>query len=288
MPSRLLAGIVLGAILVCVPRVLAEEKMPTEGVVDIHAHIGEFRGFAIGLAPLVENIQRYKVRLALVSNINGANLPGVTKNLDEIQANEETAAAVARYSFLRGLAWARPADAGGSASNLEPFLRDKGFVGIKFHPKFNQFRADDPRVDAYLDLCEKYGVPAVFHCGMESECHPRTIYRLAKRHPKVAVVLYHMVFFGDSRLAIEVAEEAKAKNDARIYLETSQTKADAILDAIRRLGSVFVLFGTDATYYGEDHYKEYFETLNMLKKELSSEDYERVVSGNAFKLFRLH
>ena len=288
MPNKVLTGCLFAAFLVIpLSLVRAEEHFPTEGVIDIHAHVGEFRGFSIGLTPLVENIQRYKIRMALVSNLNGANLPGVTKNLGEIEANEETAAAIQPYPFLRGLAWARPTDPGSSVKNLEPFLRDKGFVGIKLHPKFNQFRADDPRVDPYLDLCEAYHVPAVFHCGMESSCHPRTIYRLAQRHPSVPVVLYHMVFFGDSRLAVEVVAEAQASKDARIYLETSQTSAQDILEAVRRVGSENVLFGTDATYYGRNHYQEYFETLRVLKQNLSPEDYGRVTSGNALKLFRL-
>ena len=261
--------------------------MITEGIVDIHAHIGQFKGFQIGLKPLVRNVQRYKIRFALVSNLDGANLPGTTKALDEVQANEETVSAIRNYPFLRGLAWARPVDPGSSPKNLEPFLRDKGFVGMKLHPKFNQFNADDPRVDPYLDLCEAYDVPAVFHCGEEKTCHPRTIYRIAQRHPKVAIVLYHMVFFGDSALAISVAEEAKTKGDARIYLETSQTGAPAILEAVRRVGSEHVLFGSDATYYGEDHYSQYLDTLRSLKKNLSPRDYENVTSLNALKLFRL-
>lgn len=261
--------------------------MPTEGIVDIHAHIGRFKGYVMGLDPLVDNVRRYKIRMALVSNLEGANLPGTTDNLDETAANRKTADAVRQYPFLRGLAWAKPADTGGSADAIEPFLRDEGFVGIKLHPNFNQFDADDPRVDAYLELCEKYDVPAVFHSGSEKRCHPRTIYEIAKRHPRVAVVLYHMVFFGPSKDAVDVAEEAKARGDARIYLETSQTPPDAILEAVRRLGSEYVLFGSDATYYGKDHYDHYFDTLRQLKKGLSPEGYDNVTAGNAIKLFRL-
>ena len=101
--------------------VIAQEALPSEGIIDIHAHIGQFKGFVIGLEPLLANVRRYKVRMALVSNLNGANLPGITRNADERQANQETANAVKKYPFLRGLAWARPTDAGSYPANLESF-----------------------------------------------------------------------------------------------------------------------------------------------------------------------
>jgi predicted TIM-barrel fold metal-dependent hydrolase len=268
-------------------RVFAQEALPTEGIIDVHAHIGRFRGYPMGLDFLVANVRRYKIRMALVSNINGAHLPGITGDLSEGDANEETARSLAMYPFLRGLAWAQPTAPGGSPRNVEPYLKDGRFVGRKVHPRFNQFRADDPRVDGYLDLCQTYNVPAVFHSGPENDCHPRTIYRLAKRHPRVAVVLYHMVFLSDTQPALDVAYEAKSKGDARIYLETSQTSAQAILDSVGRLGSPYVLFGSDATYFGQGHYGAYLETLRTLQQKLSPKDYANITFANAVRLFRL-
>ena len=92
----------------------------------------------------MENMSRYHVHYGLVSNIDGASLPILTRNLDEMKTNEATAAFVKRYpKQFRGLFWARPKD--GSASNLEKLLADqKGiFAGIKFHPEFNQFSPEE-------------------------------------------------------------------------------------------------------------------------------------------------
>lgn len=238
---------------------------------------------------MLENMKRYDVYYGLVSNIDGANLPKITRNLDEIKTNQETANFVKRHpKQFRGLFWARPKD--GSASNLERMLADqKGiFVGIKFHPEFNQFSVDDERVQEYLKLCEKHKLPAVFHTGRKgSNSDPEKIYNVAKRYPDVPFVLYHMGFLGPHEDAIQVAAESRKKQDAKIYLETAQADIDAVLLAIEKLGSDAVLFGTDATYYGRDHYDRYQRLLRTLRNKLSPADYFRVTSGNAIRIFSL-
>src|SRR5207237_771547 len=92
---------------------------------------------------------------------------------------------------------------------LETLLQDMNTFGSKFHPELNHYDADDPRVDSYLKLCEKFQIPAVFHCGLPgSHSSPERIYVIAKRHPMVPIVLYHMVFFGPHQDAIAIAKQA--------------------------------------------------------------------------------
>src|ERR1051326_3763088 len=49
-------------------------------IIDIHAHIGNFREYDLSLPTLLHNVESYGIRLALVSNIDGAELPGITPN----------------------------------------------------------------------------------------------------------------------------------------------------------------------------------------------------------------
>ncbi len=278
-----------------------QEKVKISGlwfehrIIDIHAHIGSFKGYDLSTPTLLSNIERYGIRLALISNIDGAELPQ-TLNLDEIKANQATAEHVRQYpDKLRGLVWTRPED--GLPAKVEPFLQDsiatgpsrRVFVGMKFHPDMNHFPADDPRLDGYLRLCEKYQIPAVFHCGSDdtSNSAARRIYAVARRHPKVPVILYHMGFLGPHGLAIAAAKEALAKKDAQLYLETSQADPAEVLRAIKALGSDRVLFGTDATYYGKEHYQQYETMITRLQNELAAEDFAKVMRGNAEKLFKL-
>jgi len=264
-------------------------------LIDIHAHIGSYKGYDLSTPTLMNNIERYGIRLALISNIDGAELPE-TQNLDEIKANQATVEHVRQYpEQLRGLVWTRPKD--GSPANVEPFLQDsistgpdlRVFVGMKFHPDMNHFPADDARVDGYLHLCEKYKIPAVFHCGSDdsSNSASQKIYAAARRHPAVPIILYHMGFLGPHGSAIAAVKEALKQKDAQLYLETSQADPDAVMQAIKELGSERVLFGTDATYYGKEHYEKYEALMARLKNELSAEDFAKVVRENAERLFRL-
>lgn len=262
-------------------------------IIDIHAHIGNFRGYDLSLQNLLQNLQRYGIKLALISNIDAAQLSGITPNKSETEANEETADAVRKNSeILRGLVWVRPND--GSPKVIEKLLTQKlpdgspVFVGMKFHPEMNHFKADDENVDSYLDLCAKYQIPAVFHSGRSpSNSSPERIYDIAKRHPQVPIVLYHMGAFGPHEPAIQIAEQALKNQDAKLYLETSQVDPDSVLMAIRSVGSDHVLFGTDACYYGKNHYASYEKLIEVLKSELKKEDAEKVLNGNAKRLFKL-
>jgi predicted TIM-barrel fold metal-dependent hydrolase len=146
----------------------------------------------------------------------------------------------------------------------------------------NRFPADAPVVDGYLALCARYDVPAVFHCDEAAPIH-----RAARRHPTVPVVLYHSGFGTDHEEAVRVVEESIRQGDARLYLETAQVEAEAALALVRRVGADRVLFGTDATYFGTDHYVRYAALVRLLAQALTPEEFAQVMRGNAERLFRL-
>ena len=282
-----------------------QEKVPSRGtsggiwgnlsIIDSHGHIGSFKGYDLDTRTLLANIERYGVTMVLVSNIDGANLPGTTKNLDEVRANKEASEIVRLHrGKLRGLVWTRPND--GNPAQVEPFLQEtfeprgtaRVFLGLKLHPMMNQFPADDPIVDGYLALCEKYGVPAVFHSDKPgTNADPQKIYAAARRHPKVPVILYHSTFFGPHGAALDVVKQAREKNDANLYLETAQVSTEAVLLAIKAVGSDRVLFGTDATYFGKEHYGKYETMVQTLREKLSPHEFADVMARNAERLFPL-
>jgi predicted TIM-barrel fold metal-dependent hydrolase len=262
-------------------------------VIDVHAHIGHFRGFDLSEATLLANLVRRGVRLALISNIDGAALPGVTGDLDERAANDAAAAAVDRHpDRLRAIAWTRPPSSDGSALVRYfapgPDAPRYPFVGIKLHPEMNSFDADDPVVDPYFALAERFHVPIVVHSGSPfGRAAPAKIYAAARRHPKVSVVLYHMGMGGVHDEAISAARDAKAKGDADLYLETAQAAPRAVVRAVRTLCADRVLFGTDATYFGAEHYEAYEPLFRELAKALTPEERALVYAGNARRLFKL-
>lgn len=264
-------------------------------IIDIHAHIGSFRGFDLSSETLLENMQRHGVRMAFISNIDCAELPGVTKNLDEKTANDKTIEIVqAHPNQLRGVLWVRP-----DKNNLDlarTFLKrkvkkgssDSLFVAMKFHPDMNHFNADDKSVDPFLSLCEEFHIPAVFHCGgLDQASSPERIYKAAQRHPRVPVVLYHMGFNTDHKTAIACVKAALKDGTPDLYLETAQCDAKSVLDAIKQVGAERVMFGTDATYFGKKHYAEYADLIDQLHTSLPPVDFAKVVHANAQKLFAI-
>lgn len=267
-----------------------------EPVIDCHAHVGRFRGYDLDEETLLANLRRHGIALALVSNIDGAAVEGRTADVDEEEANARAEAVVRRHPrLLRGLLWCRPTD--GSARALEPFLDrtiDGGgwtrrlFVGLKLHPEMNHFPADDPAVDPYMVLARREALPVVVHCdGSVEDASAERIFALARRHPDVPVVLYHMGMGGPHGPAIEAAREARRAGSALLHLETAQADPAAVLEAVERVGADRVLFGTDATYFGRHHYEEYRTMLERMRHALGADDRRRILYENALSLFRL-
>ncbi len=266
----------------------SKKAEPTEtNIIDVHAHIGEFRGYDLSLETLLKEIKENKIQYAFISNIDGAAISGVTADSDEVTANEVSFQAAKANPKLKPLFWAKPGAKMSSAEAAEKFLRDKNFCGIKFHPDFNNFSANAPEIMPYLALCEKYKVPALFHCGGSRNSNASVIYEAAKKFPTVPFVLYHMGFNTSHQEAIAVAEQAKNKKDALIYLETSHVSPETVLRAIKTVGADRVVFGTDATYYGEGHYQQYLDTLQTIKKNVSSEEFQQFIHNNAVSIFNL-
>lgn len=262
-------------------------RIDESGIIDIHAHIGEFKGYDLTLTTLLKNVGEHKIDFVFFSNIDGAAVAGRTADADELKVNEEAARVAAENPQLKPLVWAKPGAPNASAANIEPFLRDKRFYGIKFHPDFNSFSANSPAVAPYLKMCEKYKVPAIFHCGKSERSNPRVLYEVARQYPSVPFVFYHMGFNSTHEEAIEVARTAKEKKDAIIYLETAQVDAATVIKAIQTVGSDRVVFGTDATYYGRNHYEHYAPILREIKQKLAAADYQKFIRGNALELFHL-
>ncbi len=95
-----------------------------------------------------------------------------------------------------------------------------------------------------------------------------------------------MGFTGAYQEAMATVKESIEKKDANLYLGTAQADPQFVLAAVKELGSDRVLFGTDATYYGQNHYEKYTDLVNLLHENLSESDFAKVMHGNAIKLFR--
>jgi Amidohydrolase len=192
---------------------------------------------------------------------------------------------------LSPLVWVRP----GETRRSEVRLRlASGFVGIKLHPTGDDYRADDPALDPYIDIAAEMGVPVACHSA-PGDADPDHIRRLAERFPTVAVILYH-TYLGPREGRKRAVHHAMEQPN--LFLETSWCGWRDVLYFIERLGPGRVMFGSDAVADGPSHYLrnppnvEGRETYNAglvnLVRALEPEAACKVMSDNARNLFGLN
>ncbi len=191
---------------------------------------------------------------------------------------------------LYPLVWVRP----GVTDPAEVQRRlDNGFVGLKLHPTTDDYRADDPSLDPYLEAVASVGLPVACHCA-PGGADPDHIRSLAERFPQVPVIMYH-TFLGPDEGRRRAARHALEQPN--LYLETSWCRSGIVLEVLDLVGPDRVIFGSDASIDGKHHYNRqppnvdgaetYFEVLLALARNLDDETLHKVTADTTAGLFRL-
>ncbi|MEZ4518761.1 MAG: amidohydrolase family protein [Chloroflexota bacterium] len=126
----------------------------------------------------------------------------------------------------------------------------------------------------------------VTHTANDDDSSPRRVYEVAHKYPSVNFVMYHMGLATDNQEAIELISRLP-----NLYGDNSWVTPDKTIQAIRTCGSKKILFGTDNPIAGPDTYGDpvfYQRCFEGLQDELSSEEYEDFMFGNATRLFKLN
>ncbi|MEA2388503.1 MAG: uncharacterized protein QOG41_1276 [Thermoleophilaceae bacterium] len=97
-------------------------------------------------------------------------------------------------------------EAAASGGKLVPFLRldpaddplreaeralERGARGIKFHPRAEQFRLDDERLEPVFALADERGLPVITHAGRGIPALGRDALAITGRHPGLRLILAH-------------------------------------------------------------------------------------------------
>jgi predicted TIM-barrel fold metal-dependent hydrolase len=147
---------------------------------------------------------------------------------------------------LYALAWMDPSRPSAAGEFRE--LAAKGLVaGLKLHPLFNAYAADDPCVFPLMEECVARDLPVFVHSGHAPFSLPWSIARLAGEFPAARVVMVHM---GHGHgIYIQAAIEA-ARGTPNIWLENSGMPMHTkIKEAYERVGSGRVFWGSDAPFH---------------------------------------
>lgn len=222
---------------------------------------------------------------------------------EELNGNEDILKSFSNTSIKNFYATCQPKT--GSVENIEKLFEkypDK-FVGLKFHPNGAELEADNLLYDSYLEFAKKKGLPCLFHSdrsvdttykwienGVEKSStqmkskysRPEQIYKLAKRHPDVPVIMAH---FGgpekeDINATIDTIVSSVKNNDAKMYADISWVDIDNSKETMDKIAYIIeklknsdsgdltdrVLFGTDAP-------------IDRFNYKNANENYENFVTG---------
>jgi predicted TIM-barrel fold metal-dependent hydrolase len=150
-----------------------------------------------------------------------------------------------------------------------------GLKGIKLHPDFQHFDADDPKMDRiYAAIGDR--LPLLIHAGDENydSSSPERLAHVLKKFPKLVMIAAHL---GGYRRWKESLNCLIGKN---LYIDTSSAieymDSSYATEIIRKHGTKRVVFGTD---YPAAYHEEALEVFNKL--DLDEQEIADILFNNA-------
>lgn len=197
---------------------------------------------------------------------------------DYRQANRAVFDAVrAHPKRLVGYARVDPNWGAQAVDELQRCFRDYGFRGLMLDPEAETFHPGDRRlVYPLLEVARAAKAPVLFH-SWYAPSEPALFWGVANDFPELPVIIGHM----GGRLTVDAALIAeRARN---IYLETSDHMYRLGTFA-KRIGAERILFGTNTPFAAPE--AELFKVT--VRKDLSAEQKEMILGGNALRLHGLN
>jgi predicted TIM-barrel fold metal-dependent hydrolase len=254
-------------------------------VIDAQAHLGCFPGhvhYRLSAEDLVRCLDAEGVRFALTSSASSTTI-------SQSYGTREMLDAAERYpERLATLVWINPRDPDWprDAANAA----DRGAVGIKLHPKLDNYRVDYDSLRDVFAFAQQRQLPICTHA--ETGDWSAELYTpLVEKFDDVQLVLYH---FNAGR---PIAGILMAKRYPLVYVDTCFVPREAIEVGLDVIGPRKILFGTDAPIYFDvgrplpafnDRRRNFHDcTRDVEELAASPADRDLVLAGNARRIFRL-
>src|SRR6266481_3490784 len=157
------------------------------------------------------------------------------------------------------------------ATAVEDFQKAvaRGKKGLKLAPVIHRFSLASDTVKELAKVCGELGVPFYTHVIFHPDASTEKVGILAREFPHTTIILGHMGLAPADDEAIECAFQ----ND-NVFLETSVSSYLIVKEALRRLGTGKLIFGSEFPLY---HPHLELEKIRILLKE---EGFEQVTSKN--------
>lgn len=165
-------------------------------------------------------------------------------------------------------------------------IHEAGIKGIKFHPDYQEFYVDEPRMFPIYDKAAELGLIMIFHAGVDIglpapyHCPPERMRNVVSRFKGARFVAAHM---GGYNYWDEV-EQYLAGED--LYLDTSYSLdkmgREQFLRIVSKHGYDKILFATDSPW------KDQAEEVELVRRVRLPDPAEKaILGGNAAKLLGL-
>lgn len=225
------------------------EKLRAEGLhlVDSHAHV--FASAELN-ARLLKAAESFNVG-RLYASIYPFDLSSLRPPHDEVRRANELVARVQAETrgLVRGLVYVNPLNSEDLAM-ARRLIEAGGFAGIgELYRACKPWRREALR---FFELAEELDVPVLVHTAHRlypgdrpNEATPDDVARVARRFPKVRIIMAHITGGGDWEYALEVV-----RRYPNVYVDVggSVPEAGAVERAVELLGPQRVLFATDCLF----------------------------------------
>jgi predicted TIM-barrel fold metal-dependent hydrolase len=258
-------------------------------IIDFHTHIRLNEG---SVEDYIAELDRLGIDMAVV-----AALMPATPELGQ-SSNAFVHEVIQQYpDRLMGFACVQPKELG-APEELEYWVTEKGFKGLKLHPPVQNFSPNDPLIFPVIQKAIELDIPILFHTGpiyvrwaRQAYGDPNLLDDLAIAFPEAKIVAAHCDPLG--------MVPPLAGKHPNVYMDTSLTFADRCA-LIPGLGEMMLtrptsgvtsladktLFGSDANpTYGLTRFE--YNLLPLQRLDISDEIKQKVLGGNAAKLLKL-
>jgi predicted TIM-barrel fold metal-dependent hydrolase len=192
--------------------------------------------------------------------------------------------AVTRYpDRLIPYAYALPSYERPVLQELQAALAGRLFRGIKIHA--GECTLPDYIIDPVLKLAARFDVP----CLIDVVGNHAAAKRLAQTFPENTLIFAHMGRYGSRDPKLVDSFIQLAEGHEKILLDLSGVELDAkIGEAVRRLGSGKLVWGTDGPYANPDYVTLAERELEKIRRlPIAPADKEAILGGNIARVLKL-
>lgn len=245
-------------------------------IFDFRVFVGHsFDGARQTVADLLKTMDSLNVEMALA-----CPLKPLSYDLDA--ANAELSDAISGYpDRLVGAARIDPWQTN-AVDLLKRALKEYHLRALYLNPWEENFKADMSRLDPLMQVAQARGVPVLVASGYPWLSEALQVQQLARRWPKVPVIMSNGGQFNISGLG--QADAALAlRQTPNLYIDTAGVyRQDFIEETVEQIGVERVLFGSGSPYFDQR-----YEIKRVLLAKVSQADRRQMQGKNALRLLKL-